>query len=332
MRIQVKSNIRDYEVIIERNSISKLQEYFSFEGKVMIITDENIPLTYIQEVKKTIQKCYVYTVKAGDQSKSLEVYQAIIKELLYLHFDKSDCLIALGGGMIGDLTGFVASSYKRGIAYINIPTSTLAQIDSSIGGKVALNCHGVKNCIGFFYPAYKVIIDVNLLKTLPARHYYAGLVEALKAGILQDQTLYTLFKNQEVDTRIEEVIYRALMVKKKIIEMDEFDKNQRKLLNLGHTIGHALESSSKFHLLHGEAVAYGLLKMIDDFTLQKEVCRIIDSLQIDLHNIKYDKNSILEYVLNDKKIDHDKIELVRVKGIEDCFLQRISLKELGDLL
>ena len=180
-----------------------------------------------------------------------------------------DCNIAaggnqvVGGGLVGDLSGFVASIYNRGIKFINIPTTTLSMIDSSVGGKVAVNLNDTKNVIGSFYNPEVVIIDPNVLSTLPTRHYYNGLVEALKMGLCLDKDLYNLFKH-DIDSNLEDIIKMSILAKKNVVELDPKEENLRKVLNFGHTIGHAIESSNFNDFYHGEAVACGMLYFIFD--------------------------------------------------------------------
>ena len=241
-------------------------------------------------------------------------------------------IIALGGGVIGDLAGFAAASYMRGIDFINIPTTTLSQIDSSIGGKTAINLGDTKNIIGAFYQPKGVFIDLEVLKTLPERHYYNGLVEALKAGLIYDRELFEIFENKNIDENLQEIIYRALLVKKDVVEKDEKEENLRKILNFGHTVGHGIEGF--FHLkdvLHGEGVAMGMLPMIEDEELRERTKKILKKMNIDT-DIKYDREKVFELMLKDKKSDQDKITLVKVKELGKAELVKVPIEKCKNYL
>jgi 3-dehydroquinate synthase len=245
MIIPIEIDTNPYEIIVLPHLLDEIDQYISFSNRTMIITDNHIPTIYIEKIRSKIKNASIYTITAGEESKSLAVYEAIMDRLLKSNFTRKDMIIALGGGVVGDLAGFVAATYKRGCRFINIPTSTLAMVDSSLGGKVAINMNGVKNAIGTFYQPEKVLIDLSTLSSLPKRHFNNGLIEAIKAGLLGDKTLFELFVTDQYHLRLEEVIIKAIYVKKKIIEQDLYDQNIRQVLNLGHTLGHAIESYYK---------------------------------------------------------------------------------------
>jgi len=296
----------------------------------MIITDNHIPTIYIEKIRSKIKNASIYTITAGEESKSLAVYEAIMDRLLKSNFTRKDMIIALGGGVVGDLAGFVAATYKRGCRFINIPTSTLAMVDSSLGGKVAINMNGVKNAIGTFYQPEKVLIDLSTLSSLPKRHFNNGLIEAIKAGLLGDKTLFELFVTDQYHLRLEEVIIKAIYVKKKIIEQDLYDQNIRQVLNLGHTLGHAIESYYKGEILHGEAVALGLNYVLSSELLEK-LDKILKNMGVVL-DYPFHYKEILPYILNDKKIDNDEIVLVKVDQIEKPYLISLNQEELLNII
>ena len=270
MIIPINLNNTSYDVIIERGILDKIEEYLIFPQKTLIITDNNIPNEYTEKVIKKKNDIMKYVIESGEISKNLLTYQEIIAFLVKNNFSRDDLIIALGGGVVGDLAGFVAATYKRGCRFVNIPTSTLAMVDSSIGGKVALDFERFKNVIGCFYQPEKVIIDLNVLKTLPKRHYNNGLIEALKAGLVGDSELFDLFLKNEYIDKIEDVVVRSLLVKKRIVEEDPYDRNIRKYLNFGHTIGHAIESSYFDEIYHGEEFYLWILNVLIP-ELKKEV-------------------------------------------------------------
>ena len=236
MELSVNLSEASSRIVIVRNAITRLADYIDLNRKVMIITDEGVPAEYQQLVLSQCPNGHLFITEQGEGAKSVRVYQQICMKLLELNFSRNDLILALGGGVIGDLSGFVAATFKRGIHFSSIPTTTLSQIDSSIGGKVAINLDEVKNVLGTFYHPEVVIVDLTTLKTLPRRHYYNGLAEAVKEGLIADPELFELFEkhdadfqNNEPDEVLEEIITRSLIVKKKVVEADEKEANLRKI-------------------------------------------------------------------------------------------------------
>ena len=187
MEMNIQLAEKTSRIYIERDCRLHLEKYISLDCKVMVITDEGVPKQYYEEVLSQCKEGCLFVAKQGEETKSLTVYEQILNRLLELDFSRKDLVIALGGGVIGDLSGFVAGTFKRGMRFASIPTTTLSQIDSSIGGKVAVNMGEVKNVVGTFYHPEAVLIDLNTLSTLPERHYHNGLVEAVKAGLIADE-------------------------------------------------------------------------------------------------------------------------------------------------
>jgi len=262
MEIKVKTIDYEYSVYVGYNLLDKCEEYISFPNKTLILTDDNIPEEYVNKLANKALNACICTVKNGEASKSFETYQEVMKVLMENEFTRKDLLISLGGGVIGDLGGFVASTYKRGIRFINVPTTTLSMVDSSIGGKNGINFLGYKNMVGSFYQPEMVIADLSTLESLPRRHFYSGLIEALKSGLIGDSELFELFFD-DVNDYLEEIIVRSINVKKKVVEIDPYEKGLRKILNYGHTFGHALESyCSLKDLYHGEAVGIGMYLLL----------------------------------------------------------------------
>ena len=329
MLINIKSRIKDYSIIIKKNSLRELSNLFSLDyKKVLIVTDDNIPLEYIEDVKSNFDCVNVLVLPHGENTKSIENYLKIQETLLNSNFSRKDLVIALGGGVIGDLVGFACSTYKRGIEYINIPTSSLSMIDSSIGGKTAINYKHYKNMIGSFYPAKGVLIDFSLLKSLPKRQLNNGLVEALKAGYIFDKTIIDEFKKEELD--IESIIIKSIMVKKHFVENDEKEESIREILNYGHTIGHALESIYGFSdkLYHGEAVGIGMMLINDD---PLEVASFLKKLEIHFDG-EIDVEQIIEFIKNDKKMHNEKIDLIKVNKEDGGYIESISIEELKKII
>lgn len=239
-------------------------------SKLALITDEHVAHFYLEELKTAFltqgYQLDVYILKAGEFYKTLESWNAILTHLLENHHDRKSTLIALGGGVIGDMVGFAASCYQRGIDFVQIPTSLLAQVDSSVGGKTAINHPLGKNLIGTFYQPRFVLIDINTLKTLPEREFAAGMAEVIKYGVMMDATFFDWLE-QHIDGLMDlnasllvDCVERCCKLKLKIVQADETEQNQRALLNLGHTFGHAIEAELGFgKWLHGEAVSVGMI-------------------------------------------------------------------------
>lgn len=327
MNIQLAE--RTSRIYIERDCRLHLEKYISLDCKVMVITDEGVPKQYHEEVLKQCKNGYLFVAKQGEETKSLEVYEQILQKLLALDFSRKDLIIALGGGVIGDLSGFVAGTFKRGMRFASIPTTTLSQIDSSIGGKVAVNMGEVKNVVGTFYHPEAVLIDLNTLSTLPERHYNNGLVEAVKAGLIGDAELFELFeKTEHIENDLEEIIVRALRVKKNVVEQDEKEENLRKILNFGHTIGHAIESI--YHLegyYHGECVGIGMMMILEKEEIWERLRKVLCKLNVPL-SADYDVEEVIHFIKKDKKANGKYVTVVQVDKVGEAKLLPIEIESL----
>lgn len=332
MKLHMNLGINSYDIIMERGALQHITDYVDVHRKVMIITDTGVPYIYSEQLAAQCNESYIEVVNQGEASKSFATFQTLCSALLSHNFSRNDLVIAIGGGVIGDVSGYVAASYMRGIDFVQIPTTTLSQIDSSIGGKVAINLDEVKNVVGAFYQPTCVIIDLDTLESLPLRHYHNGLVEAIKAGLIYDPSLFELFEQGDVDAHLEEIIYRSLCVKKAVVEADEREHGLRKILNFGHTIGHAIESY--YHLsqyLHGECVAMGMLYFIEQNELRQRVQRILDTLGIP-SQVVYDRDVVFDILCRDKKADHDRITVVTVASLGNAILKDMKLEDVKPLL
>lgn len=331
MKIHVSIPTHEYDIVLERGALHHLNDYITHDGKILLLSDHGVPKEYIDLVASQFSSCYPYIVEQGEQSKTFPVYESILTFLLENDFQRKDCVIALGGGVVGDLGGFVAASYMRGIRFINLPTTTLSQVDSSIGGKVAINLQNTKNIVGTFYQPSIVIIDPDVLKTLPHRHVVNGLVEALKAGLILDPSLYALFLEDPLQ-QIDEIIYRSLEVKRKIVEQDEKETGLRKKLNFGHTIGHGLESYYHLgELLHGEAVALGMLYFIEDEATKAQLKCIYQALSLPIM-VEYKKELVWKQILHDKKANANTIDVVIVSKPGISRIESMSFDEVKTYL
>ena len=245
-------------------------------------------------------------------------------------FSRKDCVVAVGGGVVGDLSGFAASAYMRGIDFYNIPTTLLSQIDSSIGGKTAINFGGVKNIVGAFYQPKKVLIDPDLLKTLPDRQIANGLAEAIKMSLTSDKELFELFENKDIEANLDEIIIRSLQIKKAVVEQDEKEAGLRKILNFGHTIGHGIESSEGMsELYHGECVALGMLPMCGE-EIRPRVLAVLKKCNL-YREMKYDWDKITDAAFHDKKADGDKVTVTLVNEAGNFELKTMGCLEVIEL-
>lgn len=265
-----------YDIKIERD-FSKLAEYFALLGvkgrKICIVTDSNVGSLYAQAVKeeleKTDNKVFVYTFEAGESNKTLETVQNVYEFLILNHFDRNDMLAALGGGVVGDLTGYTAATYLRGIDFIQIPTSLLAQVDSSIGGKTGVDFRAYKNMVGAFHQPKLVYMNISVLGSLSTRLFNSGFGEIIKHGLIKDLAYYRWLKENTEAIRsldydaLEHMIEVSCNIKRNVVENDPKEKGERALLNFGHTLGHAIEKLMDFKLYHGECVVLGMIAALE---------------------------------------------------------------------
>ena len=284
-------------------------------------------------MNNTFQNVHIIKVTPGEQSKSLKVYEMIISELLVHRYSRNLTIVSIGGGVIGDLAGFIASSYLRGVKFIQVPTTLLSQIDSSIGGKVAINFNTRKNVIGAFYHPDLVLIDPLFLNTLSKRQFNNGMAELIKYALIKDKDLFNKIMIAESINNIDDFIYQALIIKKEIVEKDELDHHTRHLLNFGHTIGHAIESYYQFDkYLHGEAVAIGMAMITRKNDFHQEIVKILTKYNLPT-TINIEPHKLFEFMQNDKKkTNTDTIKIVLLKKIGQAYLKTIRISDIIDYL
>ena len=338
MKLTMQLGSRSYDIILKSGCLANLYQFANVANrKVFILTDSGVPEQYAQTVLAQCPNGMVYTVPQGEASKSLKVYGQVLQAMLEFNMTRKDLLVAVGGGVVGDLGGFCAASYMRGIDFINCPTTTLSMIDSSIGGKTAVDLGDTKNIVGAFWQPKLVIVDPATLSTLPRRHYINGLAEAVKAGLLADPELFAIFEKGDIDTQINEIIYRSLRFKKNVVEQDETERGMRKALNFGHTIGHGIEAVKGIKgrrtvgLFHGECVALGMLPMIESKALQKRVRAVYRRLGLPTRTT-YDKEKVLAEMLHDKKAQSGQITIIKVPGLGCWRAETIPVEGLRPLL
>ena len=341
IKLKINTKTQQYPIIIGSNlssNISKIIKENSVNFKqCLIVVDINVPKKIILRIKKSLnkKKLYVHFFKASEINKNLNSVNKILDILLNKNFSREDCLISIGGGITGDIGGFAASLFKRGLKFINIPTTLLSQVDSSIGGKTGINTKYGKNLVGSFYQPNLVISDIQFLKTLPRREIICGYGEILKHSLIANKNFYNfLDKNNKKIINlsspfIEKAIYESCKIKKSVVEKDEKEKGVRKILNFGHTFAHAYEASLGYSkkLNHGEAVILGM-KTALSFSLKNNLLSKNDYNSIINHISKTnlpskikkffkikDLNKILSFMIKDKKNNTDKINLVLLKRI-----------------
>ena len=321
-----------YDITIGKGLINRADEYMSLDRKVFIVTDDGVPSEYAEAVAKRCREAMIYTVKSGEGSKSLGVMEEVLVAMMSYGMTRTDCVVAVGGGVVGDLAGFAAASYMRGVDFYNIPTTMLAQVDSSIGGKTAVNLGNVKNIVGAFYQPKAVLIDTDVLKTLPKRHLAAGLAEAVKMSLTSDKELFSFFENEKItDENIEEVIAGALEIKRKVVEEDEKESGLRKILNFGHTLGHGIEAEEGLAgLYHGECVALGMLPFASD-AVRARLVPVLKKLGLPTE-YQGDLDSAIEFVAHDKKCDGGAVSAIFVDEIGAFRIEKLTLVQFKNLV
>ena len=254
-----------HDIIVQRGCLSKAGELLGISGgKVLIVTDDGVPGQYCRTVANSLTtkgvEVAICAIPHGEANKSLDSYRKVMNALVIGDFTRTDAVVAVGGGVVGDLAGFVAATFMRGIKFFNIPTTLLSQVDSSVGGKTAIDFGEIKNIVGAFHFASKVLIDPDTLATLSQRQLHNGLVEAIKMGATGDAALFSLIEaSTDLNSDMEEIIRRSVAYKKSVVDADPKESGLRRVLNFGHTAGHAIEALSQGRYLHGEAVAMGML-------------------------------------------------------------------------
>ena len=315
-----------YDVVIERGALARCGEILALHRRVLIVTDEGVSAAYAERVAAACRAPLLMTLPSGEATKSLASLERLLTAMLEAGFTRTDAVVAVGGGVVGDLAGFAAASYMRGIDFYNIPTTLLAQVDSSVGGKTAVNLSGVKNCVGAFYQPRAVIVDPDLLSTLPPRQLSAGLAEAIKVAATSDAALFRRMETAPLDEILDEIIVGALRIKRDVIVADERESALRRVLNFGHTLGHGYESAAALSgLLHGECVALGMLKMCAP-AVRERLIPVLKKAGLPTES-PLSADEVLAAVSHDKKADGDSIRYIYVEEIGSFSEKRLSLSE-----
>ncbi|MCQ2561044.1 MAG: 3-dehydroquinate synthase [Clostridia bacterium] len=330
MRTKVNLAAASYEILIERGCLNKAGEELDLKRKVMIVTDEGVPAEYAKCVAEQCEQPYIVTVGQGEANKTMESLQKILMEMLENGFSRKDCVVAVGGGMVGDLAGFSAASYMRGIDFYNIPTTVLSQVDSSIGGKTGINFGGVKNIVGAFWQPKKVLIDTDTTASLTKREVAAGLAESFKMSACLDPELFEEFETVDVFEQLDHIVHRAIESKRRVVEEDERETGLRKVLNFGHTLGHGIEVACGESLYHGECVAIGMMPMCSP-QLKERMLKVYEKLGLPSETA-FDEKKALEAITHDKKGASGGVSAVLVSAPGEFEFKKMSYEELGERL
>ena len=291
--------------------------------KVCIVSDSNVWPLYGEMVEKQIISCGLHVINfvfsAGENSKNLSTYSNLMQYLAANQLSRADCIVALGGGVVGDLSGFAAATYLRGIPYIQMPTTLLAMVDSSVGGKTGIDLEQGKNLVGAFYQPTVVLCDTDTLDTLPENIFRDGCAEVIKYGILFDKELFAHLEDRGIAFDREAVIARCVELKKIAVEADEFDQGQRMLLNLGHTIGHAIEKYSNYTISHGQAVSIGMAIVCRSCECSdtNRILALLDKFDLPIATV-YSAEDLEKSAVSDKKRSGKLVNLIIPGSIGNC--------------
>lgn len=334
MKTVTVSASKQYQVVIGEDLLGNTAKYISdlnISSKIAIISDSNVWPLYGEKVVRSLttagfEVCH-FAFRAGETSKNGTTYLSILNFLAKNQLTRSDLVIALGGGVVGDVTGFAAATYLRGISYIQIPTTLLSMVDSSVGGKTAIDLELGKNLVGAFYQPSLVLCDISTLNTLSDCIFKDGCAEVIKYGILYDPALFAHLQEKNTSFDREYVVSRCVELKRDVVVKDEFDNGMRQMLNLGHTIGHSIEKGTGYAVTHGYAVAAGIaiisrLSAKQGFCAKQALDRILALLKaFDLPtSTELSPKNLAEHALSDKKRNGNTVNLIIPKAIGECII------------
>ncbi len=334
--------LNSYNVTVGNNTLEdtdSILKALNIKGKIAIVSDSNVAPLYLKRLESIIKDYSPvhYIFPAGESSKNIATLSNILEFFAESGLTRQDTVIALGGGVTGDMSGFAAGVYMRGIKYVQIPTTLLACVDSSVGGKTAIDLEAGKNLAGLFIQPQAVICDTSLLSTLTPKIYSDGMAEVIKTAILGDKELFEFLENPFGDAN-EYIVSHCVAYKSKIVTEDEFEMGVRKLLNLGHTPAHSIEKLSGYTISHGSAVAIGLSIMarssyeegLIDCSLKDRIINLIKKYSLPT-TTQYSAKELADTAFYDKKRQGDKISLIKIRGIGDCFIEQHRLNEVEDI-
>jgi len=340
-KVKVELGSYSYDIRVGSGLLSRIGLWLKereFSGKAVIITDTTVEGLYAEALERSLANAgfdvTILEVPSGEEQKSLETAGRLYDDLTEAYTERTNPVLALGGGVIGDLAGFVAATYMRGVPLVQVPTTLLAQVDSSIGGKTALDHGQLKNMIGLFYQPIMVVADIDTLRTLPEIELTNGLAEVIKSAVIRNRNLFNFLdinmnKARELHPSVmETIVLETARIKAEIVEKDEKETDLRRILNYGHTIGHAIETVSNFELKHGQAVAIGMVAaakissrvgVLDEGEVVK-LENIIEKAGLPTEMPDLDKEAVMEAMQHDKKVLQDRIRFVLLRSIGDAFI------------
>ncbi len=336
--LEVRLKDKEYRITVGEGLLSSIEKYINLERRVLIVTDCGVPEEYAKAVAGKAKEVKTLTLPMGEGTKSFSSLERITEAMLELQMGRKDAVVAVGGGVIGDLTGFAASMYMRGIDFYNVPTTLLSEVDSSVGGKTAINFNGIKNVVGAFYQPKAVVIDTKTLETLPDKRFAEGMGEVIKMAATSDAELFSYIEDTvirepscaaaigKLRKNAEIIIEGALKIKRAVVEEDELETGLRKVLNFGHTLGHGIESvEADSDLFHGECVALGMLPMCSP-EARSRITRVLKAIGLPT---EYNKgtDSALALVSHDKKCSHGEIDVVYVEKIGSFEFIKMTIDE-----
>ena len=341
-KITLGLGAESYDILLEAGCLRKAGELLDLNRKVLVVTDDGVPAGYADTVASACLSAEIVRIPQGESSKNFDNFRLLLSRMLAFGMTRSDCVAAVGGGVVGDLAGFAAACYMRGIDFCNIPTTVLSQVDSSIGGKTAIDLDGIKNIAGAFWQPRRVLIDPLTLSTLPRRQVANGLAEALKMALCFDAEGFVRFERADWDhiyaalaagepvPALERIIADALRTKGKVVEQDEKERGLRRVLNFGHTLGHGIESMhGENGLLHGECVALGMLPMCSG-PVRERLLPVLRKLGLPAA-CGADPDLVISAVLHDKKMYAGKIRAILVEEVGSFTERELSPEELKTL-
>jgi len=336
-----------YQVLVGRDilknigeEIKKIKPY----RKVAFVTDDIVLRLHGKVLKKSLDaagfNCELFVFPNGEASKCQKTLDRIYEYLTLCGITRSDLILAFGGGVVGDMAGFAAATYLRGVDYIQIPTTLIAQTDSSVGGKTAIDTPLGKNLVGAFYQPKLVLCDVDLLSTLPDSVFNSAMAEVVKYALLSDSDLFSLLEDKPIKDVLEDVVNRCIQIKADVVSGDEFDKGNRMLLNLGHTLGHSVENHSHYTVSHGEGVAIGMNIMLKacvknqllDDAIYKRFLNLLAKFSLPTSYEKASLKELVDIAFHDKKREDESISIIICEGIGRCRGMKIKLDELYDFI
>mgnify|MGYP000680823350 CR=1 FL=1 len=311
--------------------------------RAAVVTDGSVDRLYLPAVEESLHKAgyetCAFSFPAGERSKNMATLSALLEFLAENHITRTDCVIALGGGVAGDLAGFAAGCYLRGVRYVQMPTTLLAAVDSSVGGKTAVDLAAGKNLAGVFHQPSAVICDTDCFDTLTQETFACGMAEAIKTGVLAGEELFSLLETGKAKERVDEIVARCVAFKGKVVAEDEFEAGLRKTLNLGHTVGHAVETCSGYAIPHGQAVAIGMAVIARaaeklGYCGRETASRIMNALENNNLPTKADFSAeeLAKAALKDKKRAGGNITLVFPRAIGDCALETVPVERLSHVI